>query len=545
MTDPTHRVKSRGERLYPPAAPTTLLLASILLVPFTGSCSGPMEGRRPGDSGVETSGLAARSRAEHLLRGTELFRLHCEVCHGERGAGGGEASAYLFPAPRDFSRGRFKLVSTTRGAPLESDLVHTLMRGMPGSAMPSFGWLPEEDLWSLAAFVRQLATEGLAQRLTTEFAHGEGRSPAEARGQAEGIARDRLSAAEAIEVPVRPKATAAVLARGKELFQERCAACHGTDGSGRRDRPRPDEDGQLNWARDFTAGFLQGGASYEDLVHRIVAGMPGTAMPGNDLAPDDLAALALYVRRLIPPGAEDALMQTRGELVAKWVRALPEDPDDAVWDSAPRLIVNLAPLAWSDKSINAVSLSALHDGQRLAVKIAWHDRSDDTGQAFEAGLVDACAVQFSNADAPPLFGMGTALDPTTIWHWKAAWPEDFDDLLRSEVLPHGRAVGRTEGAVLDAPLWRPARAQSSQQAQAYSARGLGNLDQTDLLPRVRSRWSDGSWRVLFSGIPYPSERPLTSGAELNLALAVWNGAAGDHGARKSISIWQQLRIESP
>jgi hypothetical protein len=30
---------------------------------------------------------------------------------------------------------------------------------------------------------------------------------------------------------------------------------------------------------------------------------------------------------------------------------------------------------------------------------------------------------------------------------------------------------------------------------------------------------------------------------MQLACAVWNGAGGDHGARKSISIWQELILE--
>src|SRR5690606_32924603 len=88
-----------------------------------------------------------------------------------------------------------------------------------------------------------------------------------------------------------------------------CAVCHGEAGEGRADEPRWNTDGNLNWARDFTAGVLKGGASYEALSRRIVLGMPGTAMLPTVLAdPDDLPELVQYVQSLIPEGAENRLV---------------------------------------------------------------------------------------------------------------------------------------------------------------------------------------------------------------------------------------------
>ena len=114
---------------------------------------------------VRVSGM---NHARRLTRGEQLFDVHCAVCHGQEGNGRGTASPYLFPPARDFGDGRFRLVSTTNGVPLDRDLVDTLRRGMPGSAMPAWDWLPEEDLWCLAAQVRRLAEVRMAYRLQDE-----------------------------------------------------------------------------------------------------------------------------------------------------------------------------------------------------------------------------------------------------------------------------------------------------------------------------------------------------------------------------------------
>src|SRR5512139_4137704 len=68
-----------------------------------------------------------------------LYDTHCAACHGAAGDGTGPASVWLFPRPRDFSAGLFKLKSTPGTAlPTDEDLLSTVTRGMPGSSMPSF-----------------------------------------------------------------------------------------------------------------------------------------------------------------------------------------------------------------------------------------------------------------------------------------------------------------------------------------------------------------------------------------------------------------------
>jgi mono/diheme cytochrome c family protein len=100
-----------------------------------------------------------------------LYQRHCVVCHGLSGDGRGPTALYQSPYPRDFQQGVFKYKSTYRDAPpTDDDLKATLLRGAPGTAMPSFALLPAEEVEALVDYVKFLSIRGeleeaLARRL--------------------------------------------------------------------------------------------------------------------------------------------------------------------------------------------------------------------------------------------------------------------------------------------------------------------------------------------------------------------------------------------
>ena len=90
-----------------------------------------------------------------------LFRKHCVACHGISGDGAGPNAAALMPYPRDYRPGVFKYTSTAGGGkPVREDLLRTLQTGIPGTAMPSFGKLPQRQLESLVEYVKYLSLRG-------------------------------------------------------------------------------------------------------------------------------------------------------------------------------------------------------------------------------------------------------------------------------------------------------------------------------------------------------------------------------------------------
>ena len=48
--------------------------------------------------------------------GKKLYLKYCSQCHGEKGDGEGYAAPHLFPKPRNFTTGKFKIRTTPTGA---------------------------------------------------------------------------------------------------------------------------------------------------------------------------------------------------------------------------------------------------------------------------------------------------------------------------------------------------------------------------------------------------------------------------------------------
>lgn len=506
-----------------------------LLVPWVIALSSCVALAPGGGGTAERRELAAR-----------LFAEHCAACHGPAGEADGRVAASLFPPPRRFSDGRLRLTSARDGRPVREDIAATLRRGMPGSAMPSWEWLGDEAVEALAGHVLELVELGAERRFEVEaLAAGEALDLSGARERATQL----VHAGPQFAAPARVTPNAGVLARGKALYRETCARCHGEDGRGLGLEPRWNEDGSLNWPRDFTAGALKGGASFEALATRIACGMPGSAMPAFELPQADLAALATYTASLIPQASEERLVQRSGELVVRRIGGrLPESGLDERWKDAQELEVTLAPIAWRDDAVFSVRVAAVHDGRELALRLRWSDptRDDSLSVEREEPRLDAAAVALSNETAPPLAGMGAEEHPVNLWHWRARSAIDLLGVLDLvESAPHLLKDPLAEAARADvAPLYLPAPggALSGSQAAELEGRGAGATEPREGALRTVACHTGAEWNVVFV-------RTLASGdgravelarGPLVVAFAIWDAARGDHGAVKSFSIWQRV-----
>ena len=236
---------------------------------------------------VWTASLAAPCRGDDLLaRGRTLYRERCAVCHGDMGRGDGPAAYMLVAPPRDFRAGRFRYVSTWEGVPTDDDLLRTITHGLPGSQMPSFARLPEDDRRALVA-----AVKGFAERPWTI---APSRPP-------DGPGRP---GAGVVIVPPEPADARTNPTRGAGLFRDACAPCHGAQGRGDGRADLATVEGYPVRPRDLSAGVFKGDPSPAGLYRRIMIGIPGTPMPGNDWAwGDDAWYLVHYVASLGPTRA--------------------------------------------------------------------------------------------------------------------------------------------------------------------------------------------------------------------------------------------------
>ncbi len=189
--------------------------------------------------------LGATPEATQLARGKALFAQRCAVCHGEGGKGDGVTASALKPPPADLTAARFDA----------SYLEHVMWQGVPGTSMPAQQDLTPVDRAALVKWVSSLA-------------------------------------------PAAPEAGAApMVALGRDLYEIRCAACHGIGGGGNgiaRSRfVRPPAD------------FTRKQPTRARVIQVLEKGIAGTAMtPMRRLLTDaELEAMLAYVQSTYGTGA--------------------------------------------------------------------------------------------------------------------------------------------------------------------------------------------------------------------------------------------------
>jgi len=100
--------------------------------------------------------------------GPALFAQNCARCHGPTGNGDGFMSFVLNPPARRFGRDKFSLATTTNAVPTDDDVMYVIKHGIPGTSMPAFDTLTDDERRALARHVRRLAHGGLYARLVEQ-----------------------------------------------------------------------------------------------------------------------------------------------------------------------------------------------------------------------------------------------------------------------------------------------------------------------------------------------------------------------------------------
>lgn len=265
-----------------------------------------------------------------LQMGRDLYLRHCMHCHGVSGDGDGPTGKYFAVKPRDYRSGKFKFTSTKSGVKAtRDDLFRIIKLGVPGTYMPSFMLLPDDDAQALVEYIRWLAMRGemeksLVVELSLDFsATAVAKQGAdEVRSQFDAYLKAELPGAvdsavnllkenwelaaleESAVLPkvARPATDAGSIERGRKHFfgkDANCISCHGETGRGnggsteafndipgkpgqKSDKPGLFDDwGHIVKPRDLTSGIYRGGRRPIDIYRRISAGIKGTPMPGG------------------------------------------------------------------------------------------------------------------------------------------------------------------------------------------------------------------------------------------------------------------------
>ena len=535
----------------------TLLWATAVL-PLLQGC------QRVGDAGADRPGVIPASLSpstalpaspELLALGRKTYEKECTACHGKQGDGEGEAAYLLYPRPRDFTSGQFRLVSTWDGVPTDEDLFRTISRGMPGSAMPSWSQLPERTRWGLVHFVKSFSKRPLV---------------VQASHQPDADGND---AAGVVAVPREPPYDRDAEARARATFAQSCAPCHGPTAGGDGQQQQTDSRGFATRPRDLTLGVFKGSPDPASVYCRIVAGLPGSPMPQSAYLHGEKAwDLVHFVRSLSSDEQRAKVEMKKFRIVAARVRELPSHPDSGLWQTAVPVDLHLMPLWWRSDRPEELTVRALHDGRDLAILLSWADATPDATAIRPQDFRDAAAVAFSLAPEPPFFAMGQPGSPVNIWMWKSERQADLEPAFQDLEKVYPNIGIDSYPNLLRSPVEQPMRHALTLQSDPtfVTGWGAGNIvaDPTrksateDLRAegfgtlRARPRrdqavdalgvYETGAYHVRLRRALRGSgadAATLAPGSRTAVSFAVWNGSAGDRDGKKSVTIWQELLIE--
>ncbi|MDR3608065.1 MAG: c-type cytochrome [Oligoflexia bacterium] len=258
---------------------------------------------------VATSGRSSLknpwiSTPELVSHGKELFSQNCVTCHGPEGLGNGVAAAGYNPPPRNFH----SQTGWINGRK-PSNIFKTLKEGIPGSGMASFGTLPIDDRWALAAYVVSLNSERPASDTQEDVAKigydlKTGLAAGGARQEEKTIPIEFAIERMAVAEPAPAHGALGANERGftsvgGQLYQARCAQCHGEHGEG---GVRVRSLGGMPKAYITTAPLLANRESLKSadaFNHVVENGLTGREMPGSaDLSGGELSELYTHVKWL-------------------------------------------------------------------------------------------------------------------------------------------------------------------------------------------------------------------------------------------------------
>lgn len=208
-----------------------------------------------------------------------------------------------------------------------------------------------------------------------------------------------------------------------------------------------------------------------------------------------------------------------------------------VWESLPakdiEMIQQVMVLPWGKSLISPLTVKSFHDGKNIYFYVSWKDDTENRNTGLDE-FPDGVAIMSPLGDdvQPSMIMMGKS----SIWQWKA-------DIDKEYWLSETQKTGAYSDFYY--PFEENETFVVSKSHPRMAVHDLNSIRVGTLTHKPyhnvegRGLWDKGTWRVVFKSSLKPYDPELDAqfnpGEKRFIAFAVWNGANGDRGSRKSIS----------
>jgi len=455
-----------------------------------------------------------------LKQGKENYFKYCVHCHGKEGKGDGRASKYINPQPRELSQGIFKFHSTkTNALPLDEDIIRTIKGGVPGTAMPAWGKiLNDEAINSLVTYIKTFS-----DRFGMELPKRK------------------------IIIGMEPPFDDLSIAHGKKIYKKlRCGKCHGENG---------EKEGELSkilklfqdttwFVYDLSrTAFYKGGSSGVDIYRTLTTGLDGSPMNAYDYISDfERWNLVHYIQSLHSVKRKNNF-STIKKITSKWTdKPIVITLDESIWEMALETQISLWPLRARKNPFTKLFIRSVYNKDKIAIKIKWEDSTADS--IINNNYVDQSAIQFavnfSDIENSPFYGMGEKGKIVNIWHWKA---DVRQKIIKSNKLKQKNVVKTPDS--IEGMFVNPFTESS---VEEMNSKGIGSLTVQPLADQKvegRGYWYNGFWNVVFIRNLHASNKwdiDFINKDQVVLAFALWDGNKKEMNSNKMVSFWQILKF---
>jgi len=536
----------------------TMVSGSAVVWTFAEDNSGIPEGFKKAE-------LVPLPPADFIEAGKRVYFTKCVWCHGVDGAGDGPAADRLWPRPRNFNQGTFKIRHTASGElPLfdykkpvkgQNDLFETVTHGLPGSAMPSWeGILTEEQRLQVLSFV------------TTQ------------------LVKDRKFDDKATETQtvlqldtIKPvPATKESLEKGSQLIvDKKCIECHGVDGRGDGNAFNLKDDWGFaiqpaNWHKCWNfRGSRQDPYNVKNIFRTFSTGVNGTPMPSfaDNTTVEERWHIANWVNSLCERDAKGEPLPidplTDKPKINFVVRSgpiegeIPDDPEHELWQKRERRLIALGGQI-THKPRNFVTriddlwVKSIYNEKEIAFLVQWDDRSKSVAtEKLKFAPTEVNLDQYGIKEQPPKTGEAESIASNQIKYtvYNDALAIEFP-VKWQEIPPpfKPRYLWGDQKYAVDIIKWEADDSLRAFKGTGWDQDFEDRDDFNEKLKLMKSEWKNGRWTVMLKRplkADYDEDTQFDMGKYIPTVFFAWDGHNGDIGRKMSVSAFYYTVLEPP